>query len=89
MKLISKFISRDNWFYRFQQLLILIAHLLLLKWILWVLAETNQMQATTVFMHFTGLAIAGGGLIYGCAMWAKHHHLKELKQQNSEVENND
>lgn len=86
MKLISSFINKSNWFYRLQQLFILIAHLLLLKWILWVLAETNQMQATTVFMHFTGLAIAGGGLIYGCAMWAKHHHLKELKLQNQEVE---
>lgn len=74
------FINKKNWFYRLQQLIILIAHLALLKWILWVLGETNLMQPGEVLLHFTGLALAGAGLIYGCAMWAKYHHQKELKQ---------
>ena len=73
------FINKENWFYRLQQLIILVAHLALLKWILWVLGETNLMQTEEVLLHFTGLAFAGAGLIYGCAMWAKYHHNKEKR----------
>ena len=83
MNFITNFVTKENWFYRLQQLLILVAHLALLKWILWVLGETNLMQPGEVLMHFTGLAISGGGLIYGCAMWAKYHHQKEQKKNES------
>ena len=69
-------------FYRFQQLMILVLHLVYLKWILYVLNESNQMTTEIVFSHFFGMAIFGGFLIFGCAKWAKFHHLKEINQNN-------
>ena len=69
-------------FYRIQQAIILIIHLLLLAWIIFVLRNTGTMDMTTVILHFCGMSASGAGLIYGCAKWAKYHHQKELKKNN-------
>lgn len=66
-------------FYRFQQLVILILHLVLLYWIYFALSESGAMTTKEVLLHFTGMAIFGALLIRGCAAWAKWHHEKEQR----------
>ncbi|MCB9061305.1 MAG: hypothetical protein H6622_07275 [Halobacteriovoraceae bacterium] len=57
--------------YRLQQLLILIAHLLLLWWMIWLLEEGGTLKMTEVIIHFCGMALYGAILIRLCAAWGK------------------
>jgi len=66
---------------RFEQLLILVAHLALLKWILHTLAEGGAMPTKILVAHFLGLSISGGLLIFGTAKITKRRHLLELGQK--------
>lgn len=68
-------------FYRFQQLLILVAHLVLLGWMYYALSESGHLSMQTVLLHFVGMAIYGALLIRGTALWAKHHYNKENEKQ--------
>jgi len=79
-----KFVNRENLFYRFQQLIILILHLILLKWMYYALTETGSMETKVVLLHFLGMSIFGALLIRGCAAWAKYHYEKELLEQSKE-----
>ena len=63
-------------FYRLQQLLILLLHLVLLGWLIYCLQEMGTWPVERVLIHFVGMAIFGGLLIRGCAAWAKYHHKK-------------
>lgn len=78
--MIKKFINRDNFGQRFTQLLILIAHILLLKWILYTLYEGGVLPFKTLMFHFTGISIAGALLIRTCAYIYKRQYLKELEK---------
>ena len=63
-----------NWnriFYRIQQTLILLLHLILLGWIYHTLSEAGTMQVTEAFLHFLGMGLYGALLIFGTATWAK------------------
>ncbi len=71
------FINKYNWFYRLQQLVILVLHLVLLKWMHYALTETGQMTTSIVLAHFAGMSIYGALLIRGCAAWAKYHYEKD------------
>lgn len=71
------FINKDNYFYRFQQLVILVLHLILLKWMHYALTETGQESTGIVLAHFAGMSIYGALLIRGCAAWAKYHYEKD------------
>ena len=77
MRLLGLSIHRNNLTLRFQQLIILILHLLLLWWIVFVLNNTGNMQVKEVLYHFTGMSLAGALLIRGCAAWGKRLYLKE------------
>jgi len=69
-------------FYRIQQVVIFVIHIILLGWIYWLLQNTGNMTTEYVFAHFTGIGIYGALLIRGCAAWAKYHHLKEINKDN-------
>lgn len=75
------FLSRENFFYRFQQVILFVLHIVLLKWMFYALSETGAMDTLTVMLHFLGMSIYGALLIVGCAKWAKWHFEKE-KEQN-------
>jgi apolipoprotein N-acyltransferase len=77
-------INKDNLFYRVQQFVIFILHLVLLKWMFYSLSETGSMPTTTVMMHFFGMSVYGALLIIGCAKWAKWHHEQELRELDHE-----
>lgn len=74
-------IIKYNLFYRFQQLVILILHLVLLKWMHFTLSNSGALSTTEVFYHFIGMSIMGGLLIRGTAYWAKHHYINEEKKK--------
>jgi uncharacterized ion transporter superfamily protein YfcC len=78
------FITRQNIWYRTQQLIILVLHLILLKWMFYTLSNSGRLQVTEVVYHFIGMSIMGALLIRGSAYWARHHYIKEIKQ--SEIE---
>lgn len=79
---IGQFITKDNFWYRLQQLVIFVLHLILLRWMFYTLSNTGKMQTLEVFYHFLGLSIMGALLIRGSAYWANHHYVKELKEKN-------
>lgn len=80
------FLTKENLFYRIQQLIILALHLILLKWMHYSLAESGTMQTQEVFYHFFGMAIYGAVLIRGCAAWGKWLHQKELKNESANLD---
>ena len=79
------FITRKNIWYRMQQLIIFVLHLILLRWMYYTLANSGRLSTTDVFYHFIGMSIMGALLIRGSAYWARHHYIKEIKQ-NAEAD---
>ena len=78
------FITRQNIWYRGQQLIILVLHLVLLKWIFYTLSNAGRLQVVEVLYHFIGMSIMGALLIRGSAYWARHHYIKEIKANESD-----
>lgn len=76
----KKIVNKYNLFYRVQQLIILILHLILLKWMYFTLSNAGALSTTEVFYHFIGMSVMGGVLIRGTAYWAKHHYIKEIDE---------
>ncbi len=74
------FITKENMWYRLQQLIILVLHLILLKWMYYTLTNSGRLSMTEVFYHFIGMSIMGACLIRGTAWWARHHYIKEIKK---------
>jgi hypothetical protein len=70
----------DILIYRFQQLFILVAHLVLLKWMIYSLSESGTLPILHVLGHFVGMATYGGALIRGTAYWAQRRYRKETQQ---------
>lgn len=66
------------------QLFILVAHLVLLKWILYTLYEGGVLPLTTLLYHFLGISVYGGVLIRFCAWYYKRQYLKELEKNGRE-----
>lgn len=60
------------------QLAILVAHLVLLWWILYTLHEGGILPFKTLLLHFLGISIYGGVLIRTCAWIYKRQYLNEL-----------
>ncbi len=82
--MIKQFINRENLGHRLVQLFILIAHIALLKWILYTLYEGGILPFKTLMFHFLGISTAGGLLIFTCAQIYKRQYLKELKKNGQE-----
>lgn len=74
----KNFITKENIGYRLQQLLILILHLILLKWMFYTLTHAGMLTMDKVFYHFIGMSIMGALLIRGTAYWARHHYIKNI-----------
>lgn len=74
---IAKTWTLKHLFYRAQQLFIILAHLLLLKWMLVTLSEAGHWSMTQVVGHFAGMALYGALLIRGTALWAQYHYSRE------------
>jgi hypothetical protein len=74
------FITKENIWYRTQQLIIFVLHLVLLRWMFYILSNSGRMQTLEVFYHFLGMSVMGALLIRGSAYWARHHYIKEIKR---------
>ncbi len=82
--MIRKLINKENFGQRMIQLLILIAHLVLLKWILYTLYEGGVLPFKTLLYHFLGMSIYGAVLIRSCAWIYHRQYLKELAASGRE-----
>ncbi len=78
------FINRENLGPRLTQLVILVAHIVLLKWILYTLYEGGVLPFSSLLYHFLGISIYGAVLIRTCAYIYKRQYLKELEQSGKE-----
>jgi apolipoprotein N-acyltransferase len=59
-----------------QFILLLIAHFILLSWMLYTLKEAGHWSALLVFKHFCGMAIYGALLIWLCARIYRKRYLR-------------
>lgn len=78
--MIKTFITRENIKHRLVQFIILLAHLVLLKWILYTLYEGGVLPFKTLMFHFLGISIYGALLIRTCAFIYKRQYMKELER---------
>jgi apolipoprotein N-acyltransferase len=76
----KNFITKDNIGHRLVQFFILIAHIVLLKWILYTLYEGGVLPFKTLLYHFLGISAYGALLIRTCAYIYKRQYLKEINQ---------
>lgn len=77
----NDFIKKYNVWYRLQQVLIFVLHLILLRWMFYTLSNSGLMTTNEVFMHFIGMSIMGALLIRGTAWWAKHHYIQSISNK--------
>jgi apolipoprotein N-acyltransferase len=78
--MIKTLITKQNIGQRFTQLMILVAHIIMLKWILYTLYEGGVLPFKTLMYHFLGISIFGALLIRSCAYIYKRQYLKELER---------
>lgn len=76
----KNFITRKNIKERGLQLVILVAHLVLLKWILYTLYEGGVLPFKSLMFHFLGISVYGALLIRTCAYIYKRQYEKELEK---------
>ncbi len=72
--------KKFNWTeisFKTKQVIIFIAHLILLKWMFYALYESGTLSSTEIFTHFAGMSIYGGLLIWISAFVAKRKYLKD------------
>ena len=84
--MIKNFINKENLSQRMTQFFILIAHIILLKWILYTLYEGGVLPFSTLLYHFLGISFFGALLIRVCAYIYKREYLKELEKSARESE---
>lgn len=82
--MIKKFINKDNYGQRMIQIAIFLAHIILLKWILYTLYEGGVLPFSTLLFHFLGISVYGAVLIRTCAYIYKRQYLKELEKSGRE-----
>ena len=80
----KNFITKENLNHRIMQFIILMAHLVLLKWIIYTLSEGGVLPFQTLMYHFLGISVSGGVLIRFCAWFYKKQYLKELEKNGHE-----
>ncbi len=78
----KNFITKKNFGHRLLQLFILIAHIVLLKWILYTLYEGGVLPFKTLLYHFLGISVYGGLLIRFCAFIYKRQYIKEMEKND-------
>ncbi len=82
--MIKAWFKKESFNQRMVQLAILIAHLVLLQWILYTLYEGGILPFKTLMLHFLGISIYGAILIRTCAYIYKRQYLKELEKNGRE-----
>ena len=78
--MIKNFVTKKNIKERALQLAIIVAHLALLKWILYTLYEGGVLPFKALLFHFLGISVFGALLIRTCAYIYKRQYEKELER---------
>ena len=79
----ANFFNKANIFLRVQQSVIVLLHLILLKWMYFALSESGALSTKEVLLHFMGMATYGALLIRGCAAWGKWQYKKSNPAQSN------
>lgn len=82
--MMKNFVTKENIGQRVIQFVILVAHIVLLKWILYTLYEGGVLPFKTLMYHFIGISVYGALLIRTCAYIYKRQYLKELEKNGRE-----
>lgn len=82
--MIKNFVTKENIGMRTTQFVIFIAHIVLLKWILYTLQEGGILPFKALLFHFLGISAYGAILIRTCAYIYKRQYLKELERSGRE-----
>ncbi len=82
--MLKNLVTKENLPERIKQVLIFVAHIVLLKWILYTLYEGGVMDFWTLLFHFLGIAVYGALLIRICAYIYKRQYEKELEKHADE-----
>lgn len=80
----KNFITKENFSQRMLQLFIFVAHIVLLKWIIYTLYEGGVLPFKALLYHFLGISVYGALLIRFCAYVYKRQYMKELQQNATE-----
>lgn len=80
----KKWFQKETLNQRLLQFVILVAHIVLLKWILYTLYEGGVLPFKTLMFHFLGISVYGALLIRTCAYIYKRQYLKELERSGRE-----
>ena len=80
----KNFITKENFNHRLMQFVILVFHLVLLKWIIYTLSEGGVLPSKILMYHFLGISVSGGVLIRFCAWFYRRQYLKELEKNGHE-----
>ena len=75
---------RKTWSYWLEQVFLLVAHLVLLRWMYVVLFSMGEKSTMELTWQFVGLAVYGGGLIMTSAFITRRRYRKELHELNSQ-----
>lgn len=78
--MIKNFVTKENLSQRALQFVILIAHLVLLRWIVYTLMEGGVLPFKSLLYHFLGISAYGAILIRTCAYIYKRQYEKELER---------
>jgi len=81
MKVKELLMNKKQILYRSEQVLIIVAHLALLRWILFALYEASTITPMRMLVHFVGMALYGAVLIRLCAYLAHKRYLKSITQE--------
>ncbi len=76
----KNFINKENFSQRMLQIFIFVAHIVLLKWIIYTLYEGGVLPFKTLLYHFLGISVYGAVLIRFCAFVYKRQYMKELQR---------
>jgi len=82
----KNFVTKENIGQRIIQFIILVAHLVLLNWIIYTLYEGGILPFKTLLFHFLGISVYGAVLIRTCAYLYKRQYLKELEKSGRKPE---
>ena len=77
MEVLKRWFLKESLTFRSWQVLILIAHLVLLRWILFTLSEGGVMDFYAIMAHFTGISLFGALLIRFSAYIYRREYLRK------------
>lgn len=78
------FFSKDKLGLRLQQFIILVLHIILIRWMYYSLFELGMETTEVILLHYVGMSVYGALLIRGCAAWGKYRYRLEIRNNKDQ-----